>query len=95
VHAGGVSWTWLPGVSKLIGHAKACECAERSAGLKHSIELRDLSADKIAAWPKKFGCIAKQTNTEITIAKVEHDPPAMATPEIQSQIKMAATGLGL
>jgi beta-ureidopropionase / N-carbamoyl-L-amino-acid hydrolase len=67
--------------------------------VKHSIELRDLSADKIARLgaeiQKRAQVIAQQTGTEISMKQVEHDPPAVATPEIQSQIEAAAAGLGL
>ncbi len=67
--------------------------------VKHSIELRDLSADKIARLgeeiQKRAQVIAQQTGTEISIKQVEHDPPAVATPEIQSQIEAAAAELGL
>ena len=67
--------------------------------VKHSIELRDLSTEKIARLAEKIKAraqeIAKQTNTEITITQVEHDPPAVATPEIQSTIEKAAAQLGL
>lgn len=67
--------------------------------VKHSIELRDLSAEKIARLAEQIQRqaqqIAQHTNTEITIKKVGHDPAAVATPEIQSQIEQAAAGLGL
>jgi N-carbamoyl-L-amino-acid hydrolase len=67
--------------------------------VKHSLELRDLSAEKIARLAQEIQGqaqqIAQQTNTEITITKVGHDPAAMATPEIQSQIEQAAAALGL
>jgi len=67
--------------------------------VKHSIELRDLSAEKIARLAEKIKEraqeIAKQTNTGITITQVEHDPPAVATPEIQSAIEKVAAQLGL
>lgn len=67
--------------------------------VKHSIELRDLSPDKIARLgeeiQKRAQVIAQQTGTEISIKQVEHIPPAIATPAIQSQIEVAATGLGL
>jgi|SRR5215469_5047988 len=39
--------------------------------------------------------IAKETGTEIIIHKVEHDPPAVAAPEIQEKIEAAAAQLGL
>lgn len=65
----------------------------------HSIELRDLSADKIARLgaeiQRRAQQIAEQTDTEITINKVSIDPPALASPEIQTQIETAATALGL
>jgi len=67
--------------------------------VKHSIELRDLSAEKIARLGdeirKKAQEIAGKTRTEITIKKLENDPAAMATPQIQSCIEEAAASLGL
>jgi N-carbamoyl-L-amino-acid hydrolase len=67
--------------------------------VKHSIELRDLSAEKIARLGEEIQeqarQIAHETNTEITIRKIGNDPAAMATPEIQSQIEQAAASLGL
>jgi beta-ureidopropionase / N-carbamoyl-L-amino-acid hydrolase len=67
--------------------------------VKHSLELRDLSAEKIARLGeeirKRAEEIARETNTEITIRKLENDPPAMATPQIQEQIEAAAASLGL
>jgi N-carbamoyl-L-amino-acid hydrolase len=67
--------------------------------VKHSIELRDLSAEKIARLgeeiQKRAQQIARDTGTEITIKKLEHDPPAIATPEIQIAIEQSATELGL
>jgi N-carbamoyl-L-amino-acid hydrolase len=67
--------------------------------VKHSIELRDLSAEKIARLgdeiQKRAQQIAQETNTEISMKKVEHSAPAVATPVIQSQIEAAAASLGL
>ncbi len=67
--------------------------------VKHSIELRDLSAEKIARLgaeiQKQAQQIAQRTGTTITIKKLENDPPAMASPEIQEQIEQAAASLGL
>jgi N-carbamoyl-L-amino-acid hydrolase len=67
--------------------------------VKHSIELRDLSPEKIARLgdeiQKRAQEIAQQTGTEISMKKVEHAPPAVATPAIQSQIEAAAESLGL
>jgi N-carbamoyl-L-amino-acid hydrolase len=39
--------------------------------------------------------IARQTSTEISILKTEHDDPAIATPAIQSQIEAMSAKLGL
>jgi N-carbamoyl-L-amino-acid hydrolase len=65
----------------------------------HTIELRDLSAEKIARLgaeiQKQAQQIAAQTHTEITMKQVASDPPAMASPEIQKQIEAAAANLGL
>lgn len=67
--------------------------------VKHSIELRDLSAEKIARLAdeirERAQEIARKTRTEIVITKTEHDPPAVANPEIQANIEAAATELGL
>ena len=67
--------------------------------VKHSIELRDLSAEKITRLgeeiQKQAQAIAKDTGTEINIRKLENDPPALASSEIQRQIEAAATSLGL
>ena len=66
--------------------------------VKLSLELRDLSPEKIARLgeeiQKRAQVIAKQTMTEISIKQVEHDAPALATPAIQSHIEAAATALG-
>ncbi|HKW35325.1 MAG TPA: Zn-dependent hydrolase [Candidatus Acidoferrum sp.] len=57
--------------------------------VKHTIELRDLSAEKIARLgdeiQRRAQEIARQTGTEIQIKKVDHDPPAIADPEIQKK----------
>lgn len=67
--------------------------------VKHSIELRDLSAEKIARLgdeiQRRAQEIARETGTEIQIKKVDHDPPALADPGIQATIEGAAKGLGL
>lgn len=66
--------------------------------VRHSIELRDLSAEKIARLGEEIreraGQIASQTGTQITIRKLEHEPSAVASPEIQGKIEQAAVGLG-
>jgi len=65
----------------------------------HTIELRDLSAEKIARLgaeiQKQAQQIAAQTHTEISMKQVANDPPAMASPAIQKQIEIAASGLDL
>lgn len=67
--------------------------------VKHSIELRDLSAETITRLgneiQKRSQEIARDTGTEIIMEKVEHAPPALADPAIQAKIETAATELGL
>jgi N-carbamoyl-L-amino-acid hydrolase len=67
--------------------------------VKHSIELRDLSAEKIARLgdeiQKRAKEIAAETGTEIILQKIEHAPPAVANPEIQAKIEAASAELGL
>jgi beta-ureidopropionase / N-carbamoyl-L-amino-acid hydrolase len=67
--------------------------------VKHSIELRDLSAEKIARLGEEIQRraqeIARETGTEIQIKKVDHDPPALADSGIQGTIEEAAASLGL
>jgi len=67
--------------------------------VKHSIELRDLSAEKIARLgdeiQKRAKEIAEETGTEIILQKMEHAPPAVANPEIQAKIEAASAELGL
>ena len=67
--------------------------------VKCSVELRDLSAEKIARLGEEIKArgqeIARQTGTEIIMTAVEHDPPAVATPAIQSTIEKVAADLGL
>ncbi len=67
--------------------------------VKHSIELRDLSPEKIARLAAEIEVrarqIARDTGTEITIEKVEHDPPATADPKLQNTIEAAAKALNL
>ena len=67
--------------------------------VRHSIELRDLSAEKIARLGTEIQVraqeIARATNTEISMKHFEHDDAAIATPEIQLQIEAASAALGL
>jgi N-carbamoyl-L-amino-acid hydrolase len=64
-----------------------------------SIELRDLSAEKIARLGEEIQNhaqeIARQTQTEIITRRIEHDPPAAANADIQASIEAAAANLGL
>jgi N-carbamoyl-L-amino-acid hydrolase len=67
--------------------------------VRHTIELRDLSAEKIARLAEAIKArareIAAKTRTEITITKTSHHEAALATPEIQAAIESAAERLGL
>jgi N-carbamoyl-L-amino-acid hydrolase len=67
--------------------------------VKHSIELRDLSAETIARLGseirKRAQEIARDTGTEIIMEKVEHAAPAVADLKMQAKIEAAATELGL
>jgi N-carbamoyl-L-amino-acid hydrolase len=62
------------------------------------IELRDLSANKIAALGEQIRVraheIAGQTKTEITIRPAAHHDPALASPEVQKSIETACSELG-
>ena len=67
--------------------------------VKHSVELRDISPEKIARLgdevQRRAQEIAQKTKTEISMTKVEHIEPAVASPEVQSQVEAAASALGL
>ena len=67
--------------------------------VRHSIELRDLSAEKTArlgdAIQARARQIAAQTKTEITITKKDHHTGAPATPHVMEAIEKAAAKLGL
>jgi N-carbamoyl-L-amino-acid hydrolase len=67
--------------------------------VKATLELRDLDAAKINRIGERIitraRAIGTETHTEISIKKVESDPPALATPRIQHEIEAAAAGLGL
>ena len=64
-----------------------------------TIELRDLSADKIARLAEDIRTrardIAHETQTEITIRQIAHHDAALATPAVQSVIEASARKLGL
>jgi len=84
-----------------VGHMEVSPNARNIVpGLvKCTVELRDLSDTKIAALGERIKAraqqIASETGTTIEMDKVENDPPAMATPEIQKMIENAASSLGL
>ena len=67
--------------------------------VKHTIELRDLDAAKIARLAdeirERARQIASETGTEITITQTQHDPPSITDPELQRTIEAAAAELGL
>jgi len=66
--------------------------------VRHSIELRDLSATMIARLGEAIQARARQiaaaTQTEITITKKDHHTGAPATPHVQEAIERAAAKLG-
>jgi beta-ureidopropionase / N-carbamoyl-L-amino-acid hydrolase len=66
--------------------------------VKHTIEFRDLSEGTLTglgtAVRERAAQIASETGTTITITQVDHDPPALAAPEVQRQIEAAAASLG-
>lgn len=64
-----------------------------------TIELRDLSLEKLAAIVTEIRAraqaIAASTRTTITIEPLSRNPPAIASPDVQRAIERAADGLGL
>lgn len=66
---------------------------------RFTIELRDLSnetlLDLAGAIRARAGEIARTSRTTITIDPLSHNPPALASPEVQRAIERAADGLGL
>jgi N-carbamoyl-L-amino-acid hydrolase len=67
--------------------------------VRHTIELRDLSAEKIARLAQAIRArarqIAEETGTQIEITPTSHHEAALATPEIQAAIEAAAGRVGL
>ncbi|HKE24709.1 MAG TPA: Zn-dependent hydrolase [Bryobacteraceae bacterium] len=63
------------------------------------IELRDLSAAKIAALGEQIRArareIAAETKTEITLRPAAHHDPALATPEVQKAIEAVCLRMGI
>ncbi len=64
-----------------------------------TIELRDLSGEKIEALAGRIGArareIAQKTGTEIELKRVAHHAPSLATPAVQESIEAACARLGL
>jgi N-carbamoyl-L-amino-acid hydrolase len=64
-----------------------------------TIELRDLSAEKIGRLAQEIQTrasdIARQTQTQILIHQIAHHDAALATPAVQSTIEATAKKLGL
>lgn len=67
--------------------------------VRHTIELRDLSAEKIARLAEtirgRAAAIARETGTEIAITRTSHHAAAMADAGIRAAIETAADRLGL
>jgi N-carbamoyl-L-amino-acid hydrolase len=67
--------------------------------VRMTIELRDLSTEKlggiIATIRERAKQIALTTKTQIEIADLSRNPPALAAPEIQRVIERASASLGL
>ncbi len=67
--------------------------------VKHTIELRDLSADKIARLAAEIQVraqqIARATGTTIEMTRTSHHPAALAAPAMQEIVARAASDLGL
>ena len=67
--------------------------------VKHTIELRDLSAEKIANLAAEIQTRARQigesTGTTIEMTRASRHPAAMASPVMQEFVARSATDLGL
>ncbi len=67
--------------------------------VQQTIELRDLSSDKVARLGRvireRAGEIARRTRTEITLAPSNHSEGAPASRDMQEAIETASAGLGL
>lgn len=65
----------------------------------HTVEIRDLSADKVArlgeAISTRAGQIAAETGTKISMVRYFHFEPALADPKLQAVIEKASDSLGL
>ena len=67
--------------------------------VKHTIELRDLSAEKIARLADEIRAraaqIARETGTAIEMTRTSHHPAALADAEMQKIVAQSADALGL
>ena len=67
--------------------------------VKHTIELRDLSAEKIAGLADEIRAraaqIARDTGTAIEMARTSHHPPALADEAMRQIVAESADALGL
>lgn len=67
--------------------------------VRHTVEIRDLSKEKVAklgtAIAKRADQIAAETRTKIAIKRTFHAEPALADPALQAKIESAAASLGL
>lgn len=67
--------------------------------VRHTVEIRDLSAAKVAklgaAIARRADQIAAETRTKIIMKRFFHLEPALADPALQAIIESAAAGLGL
>lgn len=67
--------------------------------VRHSVEIRDLSAEKVAAlgaaMARRADEIAAETGTRIAMKRYLHIEPALADPALQRVIEAVAAGLGL
>ncbi|MBU1374540.1 MAG: Zn-dependent hydrolase [Alphaproteobacteria bacterium] len=67
--------------------------------VRHTVEIRDLSSDKVArlgaAMARRAQQIAAETQTRITMTRYLHLEPALADPALQTAIEAAAANLGL
>lgn len=65
----------------------------------HTVEIRDLSADKVArlgqAISTRADQIAAETGTKISMVRYFHFEPALADPALQAIIEQASASLGL
>ena len=65
----------------------------------HTVEIRDLSTEKVAklgtAIAKRADQIAAETRTTIAMKRTFHVEPALADPALQAKIESAAVSLGL